>query len=225
MFGALQHGRPSATAFAWAAAAALVLIYMWASDASELTTQQQLSVALMTPYGEAALPELKLSFDEGRVELHSGARLRTDDVFLADPPQVGWWHLASATGLAPGSVYSLFFIDYGPRAEPAHDLWVGFRFVHSLWTDCTGVELTSCETAVTGWRRPGNTSPVPNRYTFLLVSHPTPLVLLGKPLGAYEPSTYLTMMDYNLTALLEENPGLTPLGLTYMAVRKPSPPA
>ena len=112
----------------------------------------------------------------------------------------------------------------GDAAEPAHDVWEGFRFVHSLWTDCTGVSSTSCQTPVVPWRRPGNGSPEYNRYTFLLVSHPTPLVLLGKPVGEYDASTYQRMMDYDLTRLVDENPGLSPIGYTYMRVHRPSPP-
>ena len=167
-------------------------------------------------------------FDEGRIELHPGARIRTDDFFLADKPLLSWEHLEPTINsivamAAPGMKLSVFFIDFGPSGdiEVAHKSWEGFRFVHSLWTGCFAASLASCR-AVVPWRRPGNPASIPNRYTFFLIAHPSPLKLLGQPLGSPTLEPKLPQMfNFNLTRLVEENPGLVPVGYTYMSVSMP----
>lgn len=112
-------------------------------------------------------------------------------------------------------------MDFGNSGDlkEAHKKWKGFRFVHSLWTDCAGSSIDTCKNVVP-YRRPGNMAASANRYTFLLVCHSPPIWLLGKPLGEPEldAKTLSSMTDFSLPRLIEENPDLSLLGKTYMSI-------
>ena len=48
-----------------------------------------------------------------------------------------------------------------------------YPFIHTIWYDCVGSSLMSCKRGpLPIYRPPGNSQPVPNRYTFLLVQYP-----------------------------------------------------
>ena len=184
------------------------------------------TTAYLSPWGPKTLPALALKYDSGRISLKPGALLRTDDPFLATQPVVSWDHIP--TTIAPaladaGMILSLFFIDFGfdPDLQVIQKEWTGFRYVHALWTDCMYGSIDGCR-PIKPYLQPGNLKiGTPNRYTFLLVAHPKPLVIRGQPVVDntvvdYEPSIW---QDFDLTQLAEENPGLTPVGYTYMQVR------
>lgn len=175
--------------------------------------------AILQPYDAAfpLVPELKLTFDDGLVEIHPGAHLYVGERFLAAGPSVSWDHLsfASAPSLSyPGTIVSLFFIDFGPSYESGSNQQPFFPFVHALWTDCSYGKLSMCR-ALQEWRAPGNHEPIPNRYTFMLFTHDNPLVLPGAPGW---------LINFNLTKLGEDNPGMTLVASNHIRVYA-EPPA
>ena len=188
----------------------------------------------LSPFGEGPkLPQLKLSFDQGRVQLGAGAEVLTASPFFTNPPVVTWGHLSPSAvpHLAnPLMILSLFFVDFGftDDTERLHKSWWGFRFVHSVWTNCLYGTSEGCH-AVVKWRRPANANRTPNRYTFLLFAHPFPLRLLGeswdKPGGlaqvqrpGWQVSLPAFQFNFTVEQLLADNPGMTPIGMTYINV-------
>ena len=177
------------------------------------------TIKYMTPYGEALprLPALVLKFDTGAsgVDLLPAADVLQKSHFLNYAPVLEWHHIPKTVNTYGynGNILSIFFVDFGPSKNPG-SFW---PLVHSLWTGCTSGTSTTC-TAVQPWRQPGNTEVKPNRYTFLLVSTPVPLKIHGEDAVSLGEAGTNALFNFDFERLLGDNPGLTPIGYTYMSV-------
>ena len=175
-----------------------------------------MTTAYLSPWADPPLPELELSFDDGKVSLKPGADILTLNDFLQPGPNVKWTHFSPAPSRY---VTSLFFIDFGPTEDGITKKGDFFPFIHALWTDCSYKDSKYCR-AIRPWMPPGNGNTVPNRYTFLLVSTPAPLKILGQDPASIA-GTSDGWSDFNMTRLVLDNPGMIPHGYTYMSVHMP----
>ena len=229
----MQHSRTVPAGLVIVSVGAM-LVTIFAVTRTSLSTQDSNAMAPIETYLVQfgigpGLPELALSFDEGRIELHASADLKQSYDFFANKPGISW-----STTLAPYA--SVFFMDNGPdRGTEVSSSF--FPFVHSLWTDCTTGRLDGCGRTVVPWRRPGNTAAEPNRYTFLLFVHDAPLSLLSEPavlatlekafndgndvLLPYtkEQQPLMSMLsDFSYARLLSDNVGMRAVSYTFMSV-------
>lgn len=157
-------------------------------------------------FGVPQLPKLAVSYADQA--LHGEALhfyLIPSRTLLSRMPTVTW------DGATTECAMLLFFdIDCGGR--PANDTDAGSKgpYVHSLWINCKHGNAATCN-AIKPYKAPGNSRPVPNRYTWMLLRHacgailklPTPRQLRGK---------------LSFSTLLRENAGLTPVATNFMFV-------
>jgi len=145
----------------------------------------------------------------GDILLHGSSSQfnRSAAPFLRSTPSITW----EGTG-------SVIFLDLDCGGRPADDTHAGRigPFVHSLWPDCQG-SIEYCATVGVRYRPPGNTSPKPNRYTFLLIEHSSDrklnwsLTTPGFRIGA----------GLDLAELLRINPAARLASYNFMLVGEP----
>ena len=156
--------------------------------------------------------------------------VHTGDPMISKPPSAFWYQ----NFMGRNEIGTLMFVDLGPKSDSPWDTADEFfPYIHSIWTDCKqdgnlqfGPANCATDFKGVGYKPPGNDKVKPNRYTWVLLSHPDKLIMSDETLAgglSYAaslgyPVAEAKYANFSFNALIDTNPGLTMVAGNFMNV-------